>query len=42
MNGNPHKKINRCLTDINQYLTDPNKLLFVNIGKYWLGSLCIG
>ena len=28
----PHKKINRCLTDINRYLTDPNKLLFFNIG----------
>ena len=38
----PHKKINQCLTDINQCLTSPNKLPFFNIGKYRLGSLCIG
>ena len=28
--------------DANRYLTDPNKLLIFNIGKYRLRSLCIG
>ena len=38
----PLKKINQCLTDINRCLTNSTKLLFFNIGKYPLGSICIG
>ena len=31
--------VNQCLTNISRYLTYPKKLLFLNIGKYWLGWL---
>ena len=33
-----HKKISQCLTDINRYLTNPNKLLFF---QYWQVSVRI-